>query len=214
MKLVSHALHRLAGCLLMASLGLSGCSFRQAAVDQRTYLLLPSTVEASPPSGHRGTLRVLPVSVASAFEGQGLVYRWDELVYRSDFYHQFMVSPRSLVTERLTEGLRQCRPFETVVSAGSPAEAGWLLEMTVNSLYGDWRSDRTPTAVVEVRYELIKAERPSRRVITNGVSRVEAPLSERTPAALVRGFSAGLDKVTLEIAEVLRRLPLDDKDAR
>ncbi len=199
---------------MVAILTLGGCSLRKAAVDQHSYLLLPATVRPAAEPGHPGTLKVLPVTVAAAFEAQGLVYRWDEVTYRSDFYHQFLVPPRSLATERLTEGLRQGRPFETVVSASSPAEAGWWLEMTVTAFYGDWRTGRAPAAVVEVRYELLKAGRAERRVVGGGTSKAVTPLSERTPVALVKGLSAGLDRASAEIAAALKEFRLEDTNRR
>jgi len=199
---------------LVATLTLGGCSLRKAAIDQHAYLLMPSTVQSIASPGHPGTLKVLPVTVAAAFEAQGLVYRWDELAYRTDFYHQFMVPPRALATERLTEVLRQARPFETVVAAGSPVDAAWLLETTVTAFYGDWRPGREAAAVVEVRYELVKAGRSERRVVGAGTKRTAIPLPERTPVALVKGLSAGLDRASSEIAAALRELSLGDADRR
>ena len=87
------------------------------------------------------------VEVAAPFSERALVYRLDQERYESDFYNEYFVAPRAMITSKLVEWLTVRRVFATTLPPSSTLDAPYAIEGQVTALYGDLR-DKAKTAGV------------------------------------------------------------------
>jgi cholesterol transport system auxiliary component len=184
---------------------LSACSIGRTIPQATTYVVDPPAGVTSPSVGRRPeTLRVGFVRVAAAYAGNALVYRLDDVRYASDPYHALIADPGAMLGSRVTEWLEHAGPFSAVAAPGTAQPASFVLEATVNEMYGDFRQGRSPAAVMSVQFALIDqaSARPKVRYERTISSRVNLP--KASPDALVRGYGIALAEILSQIAPDLR----------
>jgi cholesterol transport system auxiliary component len=187
--------------LLGFALTLSGC-FGGTAIN-KTYYILDARREGGPAPVHADTtLRVRRFNVDEAFAAKQLVYRVAEFRYESDYYHEFMVLPGAMITEKTRDWLADSGLFARVSSVGSRLESTYLLEGNVTALYADFRSEAAPTAVVEIRFFLLAGPDTNETVGLARTYRAESPIAAKTAEGVVEALSKGL-------ADILTRLEPD-----
>ena len=126
--------------LLAASMMLpAGCSLRQKAPLKFTYLVEASRPGETRHGAGKRALRLRSLGVAPPYEERGFVYRTSDLGYESDFYHEFLVTPRAMLTEQARQWLDASGLFSAVIDPASKAEATHSLEGHVSALYADLR---------------------------------------------------------------------------
>lgn len=185
--------------LLSLALGLglgamTGCSLKQAAPVKATYLIDASRSGAAR-SGGSGILRVRPLQVAEPFDGRGFVYRTGESRYEADFYQEFLVSPRALLTAQVRRWMEASGKYQTVVDSASKADATFSLEGNVTALFGDYRDPASPQAVLQMHFLLLKEQTPAPRIVFQKSYHQAVPLEGRGPEALTKGWTKALEQV-------------------
>jgi cholesterol transport system auxiliary component len=152
------------------------------------------------------TLRVRSLSVAPPYEERGFVYRTSDLGYESDFYHEFLVTPRSMLTEQVRQWLDASGLFSAVIDSASKAEATHTLEGHVSALYGDVRDKASPKAVLSIEFSLLNHRPGAPEIVFRRRYHQETPADNRSPEALARAWSKGLaqilDALEVELAKV------------
>ena len=140
------------------------------------------------------------VRVAAAYAGNALVYRLDDVRYASDPYHAFVADPGAMLGSRMAEWLERTGPFSTVAPPGSVQPAPYVLEATVEELYGDFRGGTSPAAVLSVQFALIDqgSARPKVVYARTIASRVNLP--KASPDALARGYGTALAEILSQVA--------------
>ena len=102
-----------------------------------------------------------------------------------------------LITEETRKALASS-PFKFVIGPASPLTPDYVLEGAINALYGDFRNASTPSAVLEIEL-FLHSEDPARPgVVLQKKYRKSMPLKERSPQALARGWSEGLNGIVAE----------------
>ncbi|MGE4578280.1 MAG: hypothetical protein AB7F21_01980 [Desulfuromonadales bacterium] len=146
-------------------------------------------------------LRLAPFRLAPPFYGKGFIYRFDEHRYQSDYYHQFIADPAALITAATEKWLAASGRFAAVGSAVSRLEADWLLEGTVDALYGDFRQPQSPRAILELHLRLLdtKADRPS--VLFQHRYTESLPFEPGPPANLVKAWNQGLMDILMQFEQ-------------
>ena len=193
-------------CLIWIALAvtLSGCV--RTSVDKR-YYLLEAVRPGEPAAAQSDTvLEVRRFTIDAAFADAGLVYRRDELVYESDFYHEFLVSPAVMVTEKTRFWLARSGVFERVLAPGSLLQPTHTLEGNITMLYGDLSDASAPRAVMELHCFLLASEDVDQTVVSGKVYGASNPLEARTADALVKA----LDRC---LTQILERLEADLKQS-
>lgn len=94
--------------------------------------------------------------VSPRYEGKGFTYRRSELSYESDFYNEFFISPGSLIAEEVDRWLTAAGLFQYVTDFPIYLEPDYILEGEVTDLYGDYRTSKTPTAIMGIRFFLLQ----------------------------------------------------------
>ena len=173
----------------------------------KTYYLLDAKREGGPAPAHTdATLRVRRFNVDEAFAARQLVYRVEEFRYESDYYHQFLVLPGVMITEKTRDWLANSGLFARVSSVGSRLESTYLLEGNVIDLYADFRNASAPVAVVEIRFFLLAGPDGQESVDLARTYRAESPIAAKTAEAVVEALSKSL-------TDILTRLEADIEKA-
>jgi len=184
-----------------------GCVNLEKGYPEKRYFILDTSRDteiSSPDTG--AVLTVCRFRVSPQYEGKGLVYRLEELSYESDFYNEFFVSPASLITEETRKRLAGSGLFKHVVDLASHLDPTYVLEGAVTALYGDYRVNTAPKAVLEMQFFLLNETSTSPKIIYQSQYYKEEPLKGNTPDALVKSWNKALDQILTEFETDLKEI--------
>jgi ABC-type uncharacterized transport system auxiliary subunit len=190
----------LAGCVC-----LTGCLSRPPLVKEEfTFSASPAGAAAT---GRNGTiLGVRRLTVAAPFDGQSFVYRTGDFSYERDPYADFLSAPSQSLEQPLRDSLRNSGAFGAVAEPGSALLPNLLTEITVSKLYGDFRTNAAPAAVIEMRFIFFEASNGvAGKVRFQKTYSERVPLPRRTAAALMAGWNEALDRIVANAVADLRR---------
>ena len=189
----------LAVTLLVASL-VAACSIGKPVAQPATYVIEAGTPPARLSGAHdKEVVRMGYVRVASAFSGNSLVYRTDDVTFVADPYQAFISDPRAMLGNQMAAWLDRAGPFKAVTQSDSAVSATYTLEPTVSELYGDFRPGQPAAAVMTVQFALVGSDIGSSLVFERTISR-RVPLDGASPGALVRGYDRALSEILTELA--------------
>jgi cholesterol transport system auxiliary component len=197
--------------ICLGGLALAGCA--TPATYERDYYILEAARQAAPAEVRTdATLEVRRFSVDAAFADKGLVYRLGEFKYESDYYHQFLIAPGIMITEKTRAWLTDAGLFAHVLPAGSRPQPMYTLEGNVTALYGDFRNESAPTTVMEIRFFLLTSADAEETVAFAETYRAAAPVPVRTADALVAALNEGLREILTRLEADLQRTLTDRTD--
>ena len=194
------------------ALVLTGCSFARRmppvtlyALDLSPYAIAPAQMRSPE------TLRLATVRVAAPFDANALIYRFDDVRYVSDPYHAFAAGPGEIVGNQVARWLDTAGPFRDVARPGSLRSARYVLEISVSELYGDFRTDRPPAAVLNLGFALIdQSSSRSRTVYGRSIARaIDLPAASREE--LMRGYSRALSDALTQLTHELEAMLAADR---
>jgi cholesterol transport system auxiliary component len=207
---VKHVL--ISRCGLVALLALcAACLGIERSYPDRRYFVLDSGANTNPSdSSANETLQVSTIRVSPRYADKNFVYRTSDAGYESDFYNQFLIAPAFLITEEVRKGLIGSQVFKYVIGPSSPLQPSYVLEGTVNALYGDFRNADSPRAVLEMEF-FLTSEIPAKPGILMQKRYVKSiPLTGRTPEALVKGWNQALEEILTSLEADLKALAMRD----
>ena len=187
----------------------AGCSLMQPAVVKQKFLL-PSVPPAAGPAAIAAPVvvpalvRVNLIGVAVPFSSTNLVYRRDGLRYDTDFYNEYFVAPRDLLTERVRAWVGASGVFRGVAMGGSPLSAIYELNGFVSEFYGDLRPGRAPEAVVAAEFVLSEVSLSPARLVWHQTYSRRVPLAGSGPTQVAQGLDSALTGVLGELCADLR----------
>ena len=168
---------------------------------EKQYYMLDALRSGEPVASQvDATLAVRRFSVDMAFAGRNMVYRLGDLQYESDYYHEFLVAPGIIISEKTRDWLAASGLFKAVLPVGSGIEPTYTLLGGVTTLYGDFTKESAPSAVIEIRFFLLGRSRHN--VIFSQTYRAARDIPTRT----ADDFAAALNQ---DLVEILTRLEAD-----
>jgi cholesterol transport system auxiliary component len=186
---------------------IAACAATQQPAPKSTYLLEAVRTAGATPAAHPGSLSVALFRVAEPFAGKGMVYRFDEYRYESDFYHQYFVAPRDMITERVFEWLQSAGVFQSVrLATGVRRRGGLTLEGLVTQMYCDLRSAQRPAAVLAIQFYVVGDR--GQVLFATQLRSVNA-MADSSAESASRSLSEALVAVLTELETQLRIAPLD-----
>lgn len=194
-------------CLLAASLAsLGGCiSLSPTAPAKQYYVLDARRVaprDATPATP--GVLRVNLFRAAPDVTDPGLGVRLDDTRLEHSLRFAFLAPPAALVGAQARQWLSDAGLFSAVVDADGAASNRYELDGLVIALGADLRDPAAPKAVLELQLTLVDDTTPGGAPVFQRTYRREAPLPDRTPAAILRGLDAALTQVLAAVEQDLR----------
>jgi cholesterol transport system auxiliary component len=199
--------------MCLATTTLTGClNLNKSYPEKRSYVLDVGTPQEATTSNSAMVLKIDKFRVSPLFAGRAMVYRTADLQYESDFYNEWFVTPRSLVTQQLQHWLTQSGTFQMVIQGTNHIEPTHVLEGSVTEFYGDFRG--SPRAVLGIELRLLDGQN-ERQVLLRRTYHQDVPLTDRSSEALARGLTEALrtvlEAVTKDIGDLAvtpkRRLP-------
>ncbi|MDB6065078.1 MAG: uncharacterized protein JWR26_1286 [Pedosphaera sp.] len=192
---------------MVAALLLCGCASRRARWKRESFALDVPSVSQAGSAAHTNVLSLHRVTVSPLFEGQPLVYRTGEYSYEQDPYAAFFVTPNRMLEQCLRTYLRNGHAFADLPDQGSSLKSSYSMEVSVSQLYGDFRQTNQLFAVLQLHFILYSTELASHgRVLWQREFSKRLPIAQRTPAALIAGWNAGLKQIMDEANTDLKRL--------
>jgi cholesterol transport system auxiliary component len=149
------------------------------------------------------TLHMGNVQMAAAFSGNSLVYRMGDVNYVSDPYRAFIADPSAMLGNEMATWLNSSGVFQSVIQPGSTQSAPYVLEATVTELYGDFRPDKPPTAVMAVQFALVDVISVRPRTVYEGTIERREPLEKAEPDALVQGYGKAVSQILTQFVSEL-----------
>src|SRR3970282_683868 len=146
----------------------------------------------TPSSEGTDILSVHNLYISPRYADRNFIYRTSETEYETDFYNQFLSPPATMISEEVRQALAAARLFKVVLGPSNPLPANYVLEGSINVLYGDFRNLRAPAAVLEIEFLLHNEDPTQNKIVMQKRYRRSIPLSERTPEALVKGWNQAL----------------------
>lgn len=182
--------------LLLLAVFCGGCITleRSYPADQR-YFMIEAQDGKSLSSEGTHILSVQNLYISPRYADRNFIYRTSETEYETDFYNQFLSEPATMISEEVRQALAATRLFKIVLGPSNSQPANYLLEGSVNVLYGDFRNLRAPAAVLEIEFLLHNENPTQNEIVMQKRYRRSVPLSERTPEALVKGWNQALAEI-------------------
>ncbi|PWT70211.1 MAG: hypothetical protein C5B46_09870 [Proteobacteria bacterium] len=201
---------RLGGSLVLWMLCCMGCSVdvSRPAVVKHYYLLEITPQPSETPPQFSVPIKINGFEVAPPFADRSLVYRVADQRYESDFYNEFFVAPRAMVTARVTDYLAARRIFSAALPPSSTVDAPYAIEGLVPSLYVDMRDQNQAKAVFSIQVFVTRTGTSERRIILDRAYSHEFAVAERGPEQLVAGLSHAFELCLADLERDLRGLDI------
>lgn len=180
---------------LLLSLFCFGCVSLERSYPEKRYFVIEVKDAKSGNTGEGQILSLSNLQISPRYADRGFIYRTSEAEYESDFYNQFLSSPAVMITEETRKALAALSKFKFVVGPASALTANFVLEGSINVLYGDFRKPSAPAAVLEIEFFLHNENPGNPGIVLQKRYLKSVPLKERSPEALVRGWSEALEAV-------------------
>jgi len=188
------------GSLLLVVAAINaGCSLKKQSPSKLRYLVEAKRPGEPASASAQATLRVRNLQIAAPFEGRGFVYRNSEQNYETDFYHEFLVAPQSMLTDQVRRWLAASGRFRAVLDPASKLDATHSLEGNVTALYADFRNKDAPKAVLEMHFLLVSDQSASPQIAFQKDYRKEASAENRSPEALVKAWSSAFAEILTDL---------------
>ena len=185
---------------------LSGCmSLKREFPAISTYSLDLGKLYSGKPKSTGIVLMIKRFNVSSRFEGKNLVYRTGEYRYESDYYHRFLISPATMFTEQVLMWLSASEKIKNVTKLGSNLPSDYILQGEIIELYGDFRRENNPKAVLTVQLALIK-QRKKREAVFQKIYSQKINLSQKSVNELISAYNQGFKNILEEFEEDLEKV--------
>jgi hypothetical protein len=200
-------MNRLRPTLLLMLVLLTGCSLSRPALVKHYYLLDPALQQSDKPPVHAEAIRVTGFEVASPFADRSLVYRVDGERYEADFYNEFFVLPRAMVTSKVVEWLTVRRIFATTLPPSSSLDAPYAIEGLVIAMYGDLRNKAQTEAVFSMQVFVSRSGTSERSIVLERTYSHRVRVPDGSPEGMSKGLSQAFQECLADLEADLRALP-------
>lgn len=200
---MSYRLHKLLleASILTCILTLCGCGPKGTSFDKQQFILESSRGPKPAKSARDIVLDVRRFTVDTAFDSKGLIYRKSDFKYESDYYNEFLISPGVMIAERTRAWLWQSGIFDKVLNSGSQVKPTHTLEANVIAIYGDFREQTSPTAVMELRVFLV--DNKEEAVVFSKTYHASSELESNSAQDMVKALDRCLRKILTNLEEDL-----------
>ena len=185
----------------------NGCvSLERNYPDKHFYVLEVRPPEMSGETARDEILQVSPLRISPRYQDRSFVYRISDSGFESDFYNQFIAPPAGLISDEIRKSLIAAQLFKYVISTSNSQAPSYVLEGTVNGIYGDFRNLNAPAAVIDLEL-FLTSDLPAKPGILMQKRYVRSvPVSSRSPEALVKSWDLALEEILAALSADLRSM--------
>lgn len=149
-------------------------------------------------------LTIRDFSVSPGYQGKEVIYRTKENKTHADFYNHYFVLPGPMISQVVRAWFRDAGLFASVVPMASNKEADFILEGTINSIFGDFREETNPQAVIDIDFLLLKDTGLEFEIVFQKNYRSEHKMADRSAHELVKSLNKSLEKILNNLENELR----------
>jgi ABC-type uncharacterized transport system auxiliary subunit len=186
--------------------GLTGCQFNRPQPRQTYHAFRPEALQspARAPTGEGSSTRYLRISrarIAAPYGSRAFQYRTGAAEFRPTYYDLWADDPGALLADELAHRLEQQNAWSVVFDDAAPAAGLETLDVRCRELYADVTDPANPSAVITIRATLLDP---------GGIVKFTAEfthcqkVSSNSPAAMVEGWSRGVDAIAREVGRTFR----------
>lgn len=200
---------RICRVILLLLISCYGCVSLERTYPEKRYFVLEaaqSVVPANPP-GER-ILSVDNLRVSPRYADRSFVYRISEAGYETDFYNQFLTATDVMIGEEVRRGLGASQFFKYVVGSSNQLQPNYVLEGSINALYGDFRNLNAPAAVLEIEFFLHNEDAANPGIALQKRYMKSVAIDTRSPDALVKGWNAALNEILAALLADMKAVKL------
>ncbi|MDO8714145.1 MAG: ABC-type transport auxiliary lipoprotein family protein [Polynucleobacter sp.] len=183
--------------------GLSACSLpKRPALEAASWMVAPERTGTPYKPRTDLWLKMGSVTTTPPFDGKSLIYRLGDQRYEKDFYNIYSALPNEMVGNATRQWMNSAQIFSMTVGQGNGFFPYYILQISVEEFYGDYRV--RPEAVVSVEFFLTATD-PQKRNPVIGKNRYtkRIALKDNTPQALALGQQEALAQILKEYDLVL-----------
>jgi cholesterol transport system auxiliary component len=193
--------------VLLLLIPCSGCVTLERSYPDKRYFVIEAPAAANHSnSAADENLLVSNLRISPRYADKSFIYRTSESGYESDFYNQFLISPETMLSEELRKGLSAGQVFKYVIGPSSSLQPNYILEGSVNALYGDFRNLAEPAAVLEMEFFLHNEDPGNAGIVMQKRYTKSVPVGARSPEALVKGWSQALGSILADLSSDLQKV--------
>jgi len=176
---------------------------------EKRYFVLEAAQNIVPanPAGER-ILSVDNLRVSPRYADRSFVYRISEAGYETDFYNQFLTATDVMIGEEVRRGLAASQSFKYVVAPSNQLQPNYVLEGSINAIYGDFRNLNAPAAVLEIEFFLHNEDAANPGVVLQKRYMKSVAINTRSPDALVKGWNAALNEILAALLADMKAVKL------
>ena len=195
--------------VLLLMIFVSSCVTLERSYPDKRYFVIEirDTAKATATQNER-VLLVSSLHISPRYAGTEFVYRTSDTSYESDFYNQFLSAPGTMISEEIRKGLATGSAFKYVIGPASDLTANYVLEGSVNALYGDFRDLNKPAAVLEIEFFLRNADPEKSGVVLHRLYSKSVAVGQRSPDALTKGWDQALEEIVAMLVADLGKTKL------
>jgi len=140
---------------------LSACSLpKRPALEAASWMVAPERTGTPYKPRTDLWLKMGPVTTTPPFDGKSLIYRLGDQRYEKDFYNIYSALPNEMVGNATRQWMNSAQIFAMTVGQGNGFFPYYILQISVEEFYGDYRV--RPEAVVSVEFFLTATD-PQKR---------------------------------------------------
>lgn len=196
--------------LILVGLAISGILFgcvnlRREYPIRTFYVLEAKPDKIHPPAEDGMIVQVQLFRASPGFSSSEFVYRTGESIFESDSYHAFFTLPAEQIRALTSQWIYDSGMARAVLDRSSRLRPTNVIEGNLVALYGDFRDEENPRAVIELEFLLMDIRPIVPRIIFSRSYQESIAIPESTADALVNGWNEGLrmilDEFTKDIPE-------------
>jgi cholesterol transport system auxiliary component len=156
------------------------------------YVLEAKPDKIHPPAEDGPVVQVQLFRASPGFSSSEFVYRTGESIFESDSYHAFFTLPSDQIRALTSQWIQDSGRARAVLDRSSRLRPTNVIEGNLVALYGDFRDEENPRAVIEIEFLLMDIRPIAPRIVFSKTYRESIEISEATANALVDGWNEGL----------------------
>ncbi len=174
----------------------SGCVNLRRDYPIRTFYVLEARPDAiQPPAEDGPVVQVQLFRASPGFSSSEFVYRTGESIFESDSYHAFFTLPSDQIRALTSQWIQDSGRARAVLDRSSRLRPDNIIEGNLVNLYGDFRDEGNPRAVIEIEFLVMDIQPIEPTIIFSRSYQESIPIPESTAEALVEGWNEGLKKI-------------------
>ncbi len=130
----------------------------------------------------------------------------DQERYEADFYDEFFVLPRAMVTSKVVEWLTVRRIFATTLPPSSGLDAAYAIEGLVIEMYGDLRKKAEIDAVFAMQVFVSQPGALDGSIVLEHTYSHRVRVPDGSAEAISRGLSQAFQQCLMDLESDLRAL--------